>query len=222
MKKNSSLFILIIFLSLTLGFLIGSNKNFLTNNSYFSKNNLSKFNLLINYLSNNSLCLKAILVTHKHHDHIGGIINIKERFPNIKVYGPLNPSFNFEYTDIHEGDSIKIEGTNLHFNVLETPGHTNDNIVYYNEENLFCGDTLFGCGCGRLFEGTAEEMFNSLQKLKMLKRHLKTAYNLSPDEYRKRWGLVPDYPMVAPNYAKHRSTLAKKIGLGTKPRNNKS
>ena len=53
MKKNSSLFILIIFLSLTLGFLIGSNKNFLTNNSYFSKNNLSKFNLLINYLSNN-------------------------------------------------------------------------------------------------------------------------------------------------------------------------
>ena len=60
------------------------------------------------------------------------------------------------------------------------------------------------------------------KKLKMLKRHLKTAYNLSPDEYRKRWGLVPDYPMVAPNYAKHRSTLAKKIGLGTKPRNNKS
>ncbi len=56
------------------------------------------------------------------------------------------------------------------------------------------------------------------KKLKMLKRHLKTAYNLSPDEYRKRWGLPSDYPMVAPNYAKHRSNLAKKIGLGTKPR----
>jgi predicted transcriptional regulator len=56
------------------------------------------------------------------------------------------------------------------------------------------------------------------KKLKMLKRHLKTAYNLSPDEYRKRWGLPADYPMVAPNYAKHRSVLAKKIGLGTKPR----
>ena len=56
------------------------------------------------------------------------------------------------------------------------------------------------------------------KKLKMLKRHLKTAYNLTPDEYRKRWGLPPDYPMVAPNYAKHRSNLAKKIGLGTKPR----
>ncbi len=56
------------------------------------------------------------------------------------------------------------------------------------------------------------------KKLKMLKRHLKTAYNMTPDEYRERWGLPPDYPMVAPSYAAHRSTLAKKIGLGTKPR----
>ena len=56
------------------------------------------------------------------------------------------------------------------------------------------------------------------KKLKMLKRHLKTAYNMTPEEYRERWGLSPDYPMVAPNYAKHRSNLAKKIGLGTKPR----
>jgi predicted transcriptional regulator len=59
------------------------------------------------------------------------------------------------------------------------------------------------------------------KKLKMLKRHLKTAYDLSPDDYRKRWGLPADYPMVAPNYAKHRSALAKKIGLGTKPRKRK-
>jgi predicted transcriptional regulator len=56
------------------------------------------------------------------------------------------------------------------------------------------------------------------KKLKMLKRHLKTRYNMTPDEYRKRWGLSDDYPMVAPNYAKQRSNLAKKIGLGTKPR----
>ena len=56
------------------------------------------------------------------------------------------------------------------------------------------------------------------KKLKMLKRHLKTAYNMTPEGYRERWGLAPDYPMVAPNYAKHRSILAKKIGLGTKPR----
>ncbi len=56
------------------------------------------------------------------------------------------------------------------------------------------------------------------KKLKMLKRHLKTSYNLTPDEYRERWGLAADYPMVAPNYAAQRSALAKKIGLGTKPR----
>ncbi|MBC9209177.1 MucR family transcriptional regulator [Roseomonas aerophila] len=56
------------------------------------------------------------------------------------------------------------------------------------------------------------------KKLKMLKRHLKTAYDMTPEQYRERWGLPSDYPMVAPNYAKHRSSLAKKIGLGTKPR----
>lgn len=56
------------------------------------------------------------------------------------------------------------------------------------------------------------------KKLKMLKRHLKTSYNMTPEQYREKWQLPPDYPMVAPNYAKHRSSLAKKIGLGTKPR----
>lgn len=56
------------------------------------------------------------------------------------------------------------------------------------------------------------------KKLKMLKRHLKTSYDLTPEQYREKWQLPPDYPMVAPNYAKHRSSLAKKIGLGTKPR----
>jgi predicted transcriptional regulator len=59
------------------------------------------------------------------------------------------------------------------------------------------------------------------KKLKMLRRHLKTAYNLTPEQYRERWGLPAEYPMVAPNYARHRSTLAKKIGLGTKPRGRK-
>ena len=56
------------------------------------------------------------------------------------------------------------------------------------------------------------------KKLKMLKRHLKTSYNMTPEQYREKWQLTPDYPMVAPNYARHRSSLAKKIGLGTKPR----
>ena len=59
------------------------------------------------------------------------------------------------------------------------------------------------------------------KKLKMLKRHLKTAYNMTPEQYRERWGLPQDYPMVAPNYARHRSSLAKKIGLSTKPRGRK-
>ena len=61
--------------------------------------------------------------------------------------------------------------------------------------------------------------FEDGRRLKMLKRHLKTASNMTPEQYRERWSLTPDYPMVAPNYAKQRSSLAKKIGLGTKPRN---
>lgn len=60
------------------------------------------------------------------------------------------------------------------------------------------------------------------KKLKMLKRHLKTSYDLTPEQYRERWGLASDYPMVAPNYAKHRSSLAKRIGLGTKPRSGRA
>ena len=60
------------------------------------------------------------------------------------------------------------------------------------------------------------------KKMKMLKRHLKTAFNMTPEQYRERWGLAPDYPMVAPRYAKQRSSLAKKIGLGTKPRKRRS
>jgi predicted transcriptional regulator len=60
------------------------------------------------------------------------------------------------------------------------------------------------------------------KKLKMLKRHLRTAYNLTPEQYRERWGLAPDYPMVSSNYAKQRSSLAKKIGLGTRPRDSGS
>ncbi len=59
------------------------------------------------------------------------------------------------------------------------------------------------------------------KKLKMLKRHLKTAYNMTPEQYRERWGLAADYPMVAPNYAKQRSRLAKQIGLGTRARRKK-
>jgi hydroxyacylglutathione hydrolase len=164
---------------------------------------------VLNYLSNNALCLKAILVTHKHHDHIGGIINIKERFPNINVYGPLNPSFNFKYTDVHEGDTIQIKGTNLHFNVLETPGHTNDHIVYYNEENLFCGDTLFGCGCGRLFEGTAEEMFNSLQKLKMLKPSTKVfcAHEYTMENIRFAKSIIKNNSLLSQRFHKDKLKL---------------
>ncbi len=125
------------------------------------------------YLKDNPLNINVILITHKHHDHMGGVKEISDRFPNIKIYAPKNSIFCFDYHGLVEGDSVEIDNMNLKFNVLETPGHTDDHIVFYNDDALFCGDTLFGCGCGRLFEGTAEEMFNSLQKIKGLRQSTK-------------------------------------------------
>lgn len=164
---------------------------------------------VFNYLSKNPLNLKAILITHKHHDHIGGVIQIKEKFPNVNVYGPFNSSFNFEYICLREGDRIKIEDTHLTFNILETPGHTKDHIVYYNEENLFCGDTLFGCGCGRLFEGTAEEMFNSLQKLKILKPSIKVfcAHEYTMENIRFAQSIIKNNSLLSQRFHKDKLKL---------------
>ena len=123
---------------------------------------------VIDYLKSNALYPKAILITHKHSDHIGGVETIKAAYPEVIIYGPKTSSFDFEYIALSEGDTLSIPDIGVKFDVLETPGHTDDHIVYYNEESLFCGDTLFACGCGRLFEGTAEQMYESLQKLKKL------------------------------------------------------
>ena len=128
---------------------------------------------VIDYLKSNDLYPKAILITHKHYDHIGGVAGIKLQYPGVKIYGPKNSSFDFDYIVLEEGSTLSIEGIDIKLNVLETPGHTDEHIAYYNDEVLFCGDTLFACGCGRLFEGTAEQMFNTLQKFKSLKPHTK-------------------------------------------------
>ena len=112
--------------------------------------------------------LKVILITHKHHDHMGGVEELIKNYPNVKIYGPENIEFRFKYQIVKEGDVISIQDTNVKFYVIETPGHTLDHIVYVDRDHLFCGDTLFACGCGRLFEGTYDEMFKSLSKISSL------------------------------------------------------
>ena len=110
--------------------------------------------------------LAGILVTHHHHDHTGGIAGlIKDR--NIPVYGPDKSNISSISQPLTGEDTIDVLGVS--FSILGTPGHTLDHIAYYSDQTdtpaLFCGDTLFAGGCGRLFEGTPEQMQHSLASL---------------------------------------------------------
>ena len=128
---------------------------------------------VLEFISHSKLNLLSILITHKHLDHMGGVDEIYTKYPNIEIYAPRDSNFSFPYKAVGEGEEFKIDGTSMNFKVLETPGHTLDHIVYINESNLFCGDTLFACGCGRIFEGTYNQMFESLQKFKKLDADMK-------------------------------------------------
>ena len=108
----------------------------------------------------------AILLTHHHNDHVGGVKALCARFPQLEVFGPQETADKGAKTLVHEGDRVGVLG--LSFEVIHTPGHTLGHISYYSSPYLFCGDTLFSGGCGRLFEGTAEQMYDSFQKLNQL------------------------------------------------------
>jgi hydroxyacylglutathione hydrolase len=120
------------------------------------------------FLQEQGLELKEILVTHHHFDHTGGILQLREQYPNIPVIGPMNDKIKGLTKQVCEGDLVSVLGDLISFEVLETPGHTMDHIVFYNPQWLFCGDTLFSAGCGRMFEGTPEVFLASLDKLMML------------------------------------------------------
>jgi hydroxyacylglutathione hydrolase len=110
--------------------------------------------------------LVAILITHHHGDHTGGIRRLTQNFPHIPVYGPARESIAGLTERLREGNVIEVLGQP--FSVMELPGHTAGHIAYYGDRTLFCGDTLFACGCGRLFEGTPEQMHASLAKIAAL------------------------------------------------------
>lgn len=125
---------------------------------------------VIEYLQSKKLQLCAILITHHHHDHTGGNAELLRSF-NVPVYGPLNESIATVSHPLSEGDYVNLEEISLNLRVLDIPGHTRGHIAYYGSnpfDLVFCGDTLFACGCGRIFEGTAQQMNESLQKLAQL------------------------------------------------------
>jgi hydroxyacylglutathione hydrolase len=118
-------------------------------------------------LQNQSLVLRGILLTHHHNDHVGGVANLLQDH-RVPVFGPANEAVPGDPRLMREGDRAVFDELGLHFEVLDVPGHTAGHIAFTGHGALFCGDTLFSGGCGRLFEGTAEQMVGSLAKLASL------------------------------------------------------
>lgn len=159
----------------------------------------------------------AILLTHHHNDHVGGVKTLLEHFPDIEIFGPQETADKGAKTLVSEGDQVNVLG--MTFDVIATPGHTLGHISYYSAPYLFCGDTMFSGGCGRLFEGTAEQMHQSFQKLNALPEetlvccaHEYTLSNLTFSA-----AILPHDPQIMAEFQKIKDLRAKNgISLPTK------
>lgn len=159
----------------------------------------------------------AILLTHHHQDHVGGVTELLKHYPDIEVYGPQETENQGARHIVNEGDRITLLG--LEFEVFHTPGHTLGHISYYSPPYLFCGDTMFSGGCGRLFEGTPKQMYESFQKLDQLPgetlvccAHEYTLSNLTFSA-----AILPQDPQIMAEYQKIKDLRAKNgITLPTK------
>ncbi|NML29588.1 hydroxyacylglutathione hydrolase [Paraburkholderia antibiotica] len=125
------------------------------------------------YLAQRGWRLSAILLTHHHQDHVGGLADLLNG-QDVPVYGPAGEAIAHVTQRLKNGDRVTIAAPALEFGVLDVPGHTSGHIAYFQAADprgtphVFCGDTLFACGCGRLFEGTPSQMLTSLDALAAL------------------------------------------------------
>lgn len=113
------------------------------------------------------LTLTAVLITHHHGDHVGGLAELAAS-TGAEIFGPAGEDIAGITRPVNEADLIELPGLGERLQVLEVPGHTRGHVAYYGANALFCGDTLFAGGCGRLFEGSPAQMWHSLQKLAAL------------------------------------------------------
>lgn len=138
----------------------------------------------LDFLQENKLQLDAILCTHRHHDHIGGISELREVY-NVPVYGRKHPNNPHITHDLREGDRLRLDTLGTVFDIIETPGHLDDHLAFIAPQAVFCGDIMFGAGCGKNFEGSLAQLHHSLQRLAALPdetlvycAHEYTAYDL--------------------------------------------
>jgi len=129
----------------------------------------SEFKPIDNFINQTYKKIDYILITHHHFDHVGGNIDLKAKY-KCKVVGNKADANRIPAIDILLDDNSDFQLGKINFEIISLPGHTANHICYYSKEHktVFTGDTLFSLGCGRVFEGTMEEMYNSLMKLKKL------------------------------------------------------
>jgi hydroxyacylglutathione hydrolase len=129
---------------------------------------------IINFIENNKINLKYILNTHHHYDHIDGNFELKKKY-NCKIIGFEGDKNRIPEIDILVKDNQIWKMDNFEAKIYHVPGHTAGHIAYhfFKEKKIFTGDTLFSLGCGRIFEGTHQQMFNSLNRIKKLEKNTK-------------------------------------------------